>query len=400
MAFDRLIAWRFMLRGTERGRFSSMTLFAWIAIGVGVGTMCSLLSIMYGLESSLRDNVLRAYPHILIRKLASASGKIDVDTLTTTFAKQAGVVRAVPFVETEMIAQTSNRTLGIVVWGIAPSDWPRIQSGLRAGKIPKADGPEIQGVLGAELANHLGVDLQDKVQLISPLRRQGALGSVPMAHTVAVSGFYESGHYDFDKQYLFLPIADAQDFVGKGDVITGWQVWTDDMDAADVVAASLRPLLPEGWEVQSWTQFNEALFHSLKLEQLSMFLILSFAVIIAVMNIAITLMMHVSHKRKNIGVLRALGASASQIRHIFMWQGAFLGLVGIAFGTLLAVAILLYVKYNYQFPDIYYQRTVPIEIRPFSIGLVYLVAVTLIFLATVYPSSKASKLDPVEALRE
>src|SRR5258708_3654989 len=116
MSSIRLIAWRFMLKGTERGRFSAMTLFAWLAIGVGVGTMSTLLSVMYGLESSLRENVLKAYPHIMIRRVGHDSAPVDEKALTETLSKQPGVQRAMPYVETEMIAQSEYRTLGVVIW--------------------------------------------------------------------------------------------------------------------------------------------------------------------------------------------------------------------------------------------------------------------------------------------
>ena len=389
-----------MLKGTERGRFSSMTLFAWVAIGVGVGTMSSLLSVMYGLETSLRENVLRAYPHVLVRRISGGEANINERAITTALQGQPGVARAVPFVETEMIAQSDTRTLGVVVWGVPEQEWARIGKDLADGKVPAATSASIQGVMGIELAGHLGAAVGDRVTLISPLRRQGALGSAPQTQLVEISGLYESGHYDFDKQYLFVPILDAQDFVGKRNGITGWQIWANSADDAQSIAESIQPLLPAGWEAQSWMRFNEALFHSLKLEQLSMFLILSFAVVIAVMNIAITLMMHVSHKRKNIGVLRALGASAAQIQRIFIWQGVFLGGVGMVIGAVLSVVLLTYVAHFYQFPDIYYQRSVPVEIRPVSIAAVYLVCAVLIFVATLYPSLKAAKLDPIEAIRE
>jgi lipoprotein-releasing system permease protein len=396
----RSIAWRFMLKGTEKGSFSAMTLFAWLAIGVGVGTMSSLLSVMYGLESSLRDNVLRAYPHILVRRVAGKDGVASIEAFTKTLSAQPGVSRVMPYVEAEMIAQTPSRTMGVVVWGVPDSEWKRIGESVERGKTPDANSPNVQGVLGVELSNHLNADIDDKVELISPLKKKGLLGSVPQTHQIEITGLYQSGHYEFDKQYLFLPLLDAQDIVGKGDTISGWHVWTEHMDDADSIARTLKPIVPSGWEVQSWTQFNEALFHSLKLEQLSMFLILSFAVVIAVMNIAITLMMHVSHKRKNIGVLRALGASAQQIRSIFVWQGAFLGLVGMSIGAVLSVVLIVYIQKYYQFPDIYYQRSVPVEIRPLSIVMVFLVASILIFIATLYPAVKASKMDPIEAIRE
>jgi len=288
----------------------------------------------------------------------------------------------------------------VVIWGVPDEEWARMGKNIRNGKPPSTTSAAVEGVLGAELADHLRADVRDSVQLLSPLRRSGALGAVPRSFPVRISGLYESGHYDFDKQFLFLPLADAQDIVGKGPALTGWHIWTEDADEADAVANSISQELPVGWEAQSWTQFNQALFHSLKLEQFSMFLILSFAVLIAVMNIAITLIMHVSHKRKNIGVLRALGASASEIRQIFIWQGAFLGIIGMVLGAVLSVVLLYYIQHNYQFPDIYYQTSVPIEIRPLSIALVYAVSSVLILLATLYPSIQASRLDPIEAIRE
>ncbi|MBY0369767.1 FtsX-like permease family protein [bacterium] len=396
-----LIAWRFMLKGTERGRFSAMTLFAWLAIGVGVGTMSALLSVMYGLESSLRDNVLRAYPHILVRRVAKTPPTAEEQTKIQELIRgQTGVRRAMPFVETEMIAQSSSRTMGVVVWGVAEEEWERMAKNVRRGRPPSATSAFVEGVLGAELADHLRTDIKDTVHLLSPLRRGGALGAVPKSFPIRISGLYESGHYDFDKQYLFVPLLDAQDIVGKGPVLSGWHVWSDSLESADEVAKAISGFLPAGWEAQSWTQFNQALFHSLKLEQLSMFLILSFAVLIAVMNIAITLIMHVSHKRKNIGVLRALGASASQIQRIFMWQGAFLGMIGMGLGAILSAVLLYYIKNNYQFPDIYYQTSVPVEIRPLSILMIYAVCTVLVFLATIYPSIQASRLDPIEAIRE
>ena len=400
MSVVRSIAWRFMLRGTERGTFSPMTVFAWLAIGVGIGTMCSLLSVMYGLESSLRDSVLKAYPHIMVHVRSGISPIRDYEKWSPQLANIKGVKRVVPYVETEMISQSDLRAIGSVVWGVPRDDLVKLKENISSGDVPSNDSKLPQAIVGIELAHHLDVDVGGEIKIISPIKRGGAMGMVPQAQSFQVSGIYASGHYDFDKQHIFLLLEDAQDLMGQGKAITGWHVWCDSVDDAEAVTKRISAILPGAWVAQSWATFNSALFQSLKLEQYAMFLVLSFAILIAVMNISITLMMHVTHKKRNIGVLRALGATTQQIREVFIWQGAFLGLVGLVLGAVLSVVILTYVQNSYQFPDIYYVRSVPVEIRPLSLTMVFVVAIFLIFAATIYPASKAAKLDPIEAIRE
>lgn len=379
-----------------------MTLFAWLAIAVGVAAMCSLLSVMYGFEGSLIQKVLKAYPHVIVKSKKGEGPIADHAAWTEKLRAVPGVTKLIPFVETEMIVQSDRRTLGGVVWGMPLQDFGSFQDGMLDGGPPSKESRLPQVVLGNELASRLGATKGSLVKVISPIARAGALGAAPRADTFEVSGVYSSGHYDFDQQYLLLMMEDAQDLMRKGDTITGWHVWAKDLHAADDLQQSIAKMIPAEWQAQSWTSFNSALFQSLKLEQFAMFLILSFAVMIAVMNIVITLMMHVSHKRRNIGVLRALGASKASIRRIFLWQGALMGGVGLALGAVLFGLFIVYVRYfsSYQLPEIYYDRTIPIEIRPWSIALIYLVATAMIFFATWYPSRRAAAVHPVEALRE
>lgn len=395
----RFLAWRFMLRGTERGQFSPMTLFAWVAIGVGVAAMSCLLSVMYGFESSLKERILKAYPHVMVKPPTIPYR--NYAPWSEAFSEVKEVARVVPYVETEMIVQSTTRTLGSVIWGMPSDEFNRIAKDLKEGSVPdpKAKVPEV--VVGSELAFRLGAAVGDTIKVISPIEKKGLLGLVPQSDSFRVSGIYSSGHYDFDQQYLFFLMEDAQQLLKWGTGISGWQIWANDLKEADRVAAEIKKVTLEGWEVESWTTFNAALFQSLQLEQYSMFSILSFAVLIAVLNVVITLLMHVTHKRRNIGILRALGASQKQIQQVFVWQGAFLGLVGLSIGAVLTATFFIYVRYfsKFQLPDIYYDRSLPIELRPVSIVVIYLVAVVLVYLGTLYPSKKAAELNPIQAIK-
>lgn len=395
------VAWRFLLKGTEKGALSPMTVFAWSSIAVGIAAMSTLLSVMYGFEGALRDRVLTAFPHVIVR---SADGTVHKDdpSLTAKFKSLPLADRVVPFIEAEMIIRSDYRTLGGVVRGISVDELKKLGGTMEAGAFPSLESKLPQVLVGSELAGRLGISPKDHLKIISPLKRTGMMGLAPEAQTFEVSGIYASGHYEFDQQYLFAVMEDAQDLLKAENKITGWHLWAKSIDDAVELEGQVKPLLQGAWESQSWRKFNAALFDSLRLEQFSMGLILNFAILISVLNIIITLMMHVTHKRRNIGVLRALGASKKQIRNIFIYQGTLLGLVGLVIGGVLTVCALIYLKYfsTLQLPEIYYDRSIPVEIRPLSLIIIYVAAVAMIFLSTIFPAYRASQLDPIEAIRE
>jgi lipoprotein-releasing system permease protein len=356
---------------------------------------------MYGFESSLKERVLKAYPHIMVKRQRGSAPIAGYGEWTKKLNDTPGVTRVIPYAEAEMIVQSDRRTLGGIVWGMPLEQFDRLKPDL-TGKIPSPTSKTPQVIVGKELAHRLGLEEGDELRLVSPTQRGGAMGLVPQSQVFQVSGLYASGHYEFDQAYVFLILEDAQDLLRWKSAITGWHIWVDKTDRAEALQQEIASILPPQWVAESWTQFNEALFSSLKLEQYAMSAIMSFAVLIAVMNIVITLMMHVTHKRRNIGILRALGASKTQIKRIFFMQGAYLGIVGLGIGAAMTVLFLLYLKFfsPYLLPEIYYDRTVPIELRSGSIVLIYGVAVVLIFLATLIPSDRAAAIDPIEAIRE
>jgi len=350
----------------------------------------------------LKEKVLNAYPHILVQAKSGTNKVVEQPHISEVIGKTKEVTRVFPYVQNEMILRSERRSVGAVVWGLPVSSLRDLKFSLSEGGWPDQEATIPQAIIGSELAYRVGLVSGDKFTLISPLKKEGALGLVPQSQVFQVSGVFSSGHYEFDEQYVILGLEDAQDLLGWENFITGWQVWVNKLEKTSEIAEWIQSGLPGELEVKSWESFNSALFQSLKLEQYSMFIILSFAILIAVMNIVITLTMNVVHKRKNIGILRALGATSQQIRSVFLWQGLLTGAVGLFIGALLMVLFVVYVKYfsHYQLPEIYYDRTLPIEIRPVSLMLVYLVATIFVYVATLVPSAQASKLSIIESIRE
>ncbi len=403
MGFAPWVGWRLLRRGTDKGQLSAMTLLAWVAIAVGIGAMGALLSVMYGFETALQNRVLKAYPHLLIRPIPPQKERnlLDFSPLLKEVGSLSEIERVVPYLEKEMILQSKQRTLGAVVWGVPAESLAQNQSDIISGKLPRNDAPLPQALIGSELSARLGVLDGERLRLISPMETTGAFGRAPKTQWLEVSGIFSSGHYEFDQQYLYLPLSDAQTFLAKGQPLSGIQIWAKKFSHVDRLKRQLQPLLGEGLEVVDWRVLNSALFHSLELEQYAMFTILSFAILIAVMNIIITLMMNISQKKRNIGVLLALGASPQQIRKCFWWQGGFVGGVGLVCGAVLMFLLIIYIRYfsHYQLPEIYYDRSLPIEVRPLSIAAIFGVAILMIAFASWIPAKRASKLDPIDAIR-
>lgn len=402
MSAPQFIARRFMWRATEQGTFSPLTLFAWLAIGVGVAAMSCLLSVMYGFEAALKERLLNAYPHLIIRNKAGGPIPNSLEW-TARIRSVENVARVFPFVETEEIVQSEHRTIGAVIRGIPSTELGgTLQAQLTEGSLPSLQSEIGEVVLGNELAERLSLSVGESVRIISPIATTGPMGLMPRSQSFRVSGIFSSGHYDFDHQYLFLVLEDAQDLMKIGNAVSGWHVYGARLDQSETIGVRLTQMLPPEWEAQSWSVFNSALFHALKLEQYAMFLILSFAILIAVLNIVITLMMNVTHKRRNIGILMAMGASGDHIRRLFIWQGIYLGGVGLWGGAMLTAIFFIHLKYfsSYQLPEIYYDRSIPIEIRPVALGLIFGIATLLIFLSTLLPAMRAARLDPIEAIRE
>ncbi len=391
-----------MLHGTEKGRFSLMTFFAWLSIAVGIWAMSSFLSIMYGFENSLKERVLKAYPHIIIKRKTGTQPISKYANLTKKLKELNGIKFIMPFLETEIILQTKSHTLGGVLWGLEESGFERMAKDVQEGKIPTLNSKDSLVLVGNELAYRADLKIGDVLSIVSPIKTSGLMGAIPRSGVFKVSGYYSSGHYEFDQQYLFIIKEDFEELMGWNNQISGWHMWLNDINKSDEFQKKIQSLLPDELIAQSWTEFNSALFSSLKLEQYAMFVVLSFAILIAVMSISITLMMNVTQKKRNIGIMRALGATSTQIKKIFVWQGIFLGTVGLITSAVATALTVIYLRHfsHYLLPDIYYDRSVPVEIRPMSLFLIYFVAILMVFIATLYPASKASSIHPLQAIRE
>jgi len=399
--FELSVAFRYF---RLRGRELYLSLIAWISVaGVAVGVMALIvvLSVMAGFEADLREKILGANPHVTILP-EKGEGLADAEGAAAVARKTPGVVGAAPFVERKMILASGESVQGVVFRGAETggaatglADLDRALAAL-AGEAPDAL------IVGAEMARNLGLLKGDRVRLLSPESVATPAGPVPRVRSYRVAGVFETGMYEYDTSRVYAKAAEAADFLRLGEERSGVDVRLADPFDAPRVAALLREALGPGRLVRDWTEMNRSLFGALKLEKLAMFLFLGLAMVVAAFNIASTLVMVVMHRTRDIGVLESLGADRGAILRIFLLKGGVIGAAGTLIGGILGVGGCLFVR-NSQFirlpEDVYYIQTLPVAMDPLTIATVMVSGAALSLLAALYPAWRASRLDPVRALR-
>lgn len=412
MRYEFFVGLRY-LRARRSERFISLlTVIAVLGVMISVVTLNVVISVMTGFEEVLRDRLLGLNSHILLVKPASYLA--GYDELARRVEKREGVAAAAPSLNGQIILTSGNRVSGAVVRGIDPDrshveiDEYLKQGALRDLKLRtpvRVDGRDLELpgiIIGDRLAEQLGVGRGDPVQAVSPVGSPTAVGIIPRIRRFAVAGTFDSGMREYDSGLVFMGLADAQGFFGVADVATSIEITVADVADARSIADDIQEAVGSGYRVEDWSRLWPNLFAALRLEKTVYFLVLLLMVLIAAFNIVSTLIMVVMEKRKDIAVLRSLGASGSGVRWIFLLNGWIIGAVGTLFGVVLGYVLARLIE-RYQFielpDDVFLVSTVPVSISPLYFALVGLASFAICGLASIYPARQAAKLHPVDVIR-
>jgi lipoprotein-releasing system permease protein len=417
--YELVLGWRYTRAGraTRRNGFISfISGVSMLGIGLGVAALVIVLSVMNGFQKEVRDRMLSVVSHI---EIVSADGGALDDFKGTLQAIQANpqVVGAAPFISAQALLARGEDMKGVLVRGIDPALEPSVVD-LSVGLLGKnSNMPGVEAllpgqfgvVLGLDLARQLGVRLGDPVTLIAPNGQVTPAGVLPRLKQMQVVGLFNSGHYEYDSALVMLHVEDAGK-IFRLEGPTGIRLKIKNLHDARIVAWTLAPTLPAGMAIRDWTQQNRTWFAAVQVEKRMMFIILTLIVAVAAFNLVSTLVMSVTDKRADIAILRTLGASPGSIMGVFMMQGAMVGVIGTLSGLFLGLLIAFNIDvivpaletlFNASFlpKDIYLISRMPSDPQMSDILPVAIISLLLSFVATLYPSWRASQVNPAEALR-
>jgi len=414
LPYELILGWRYTRAGrtTRRNGFISfISGVSMLGIALGVAALIIVLSVMNGFQKEVRDRMLAVVSHI---EIFAPNGAALPDVARTLAAVRANpsVVGAAPFIATQALLARGEDMKGTMVRGIDPAREPEVTDlaiELKNTGLNRLVAGEFGVVLGGELARSLGVRRGDKVTLVAPSGQVTPAGIVPRLKQMTVVGTFDSGHFEYDSALVLMHIDDAAK-IFRLEGPTGVRVKLRDLQQAREVAAQLESNLSGELVVRDWTRQNRTWFAAVQVEKRMMFIILTLIVAVAAFNLVSTLVMTVTDKRADIAILRTLGASPGSIMGIFVVQGAMVGVIG----TLAGLALGLGVAFNIDVivpaleqlfhasflpKDIYLISRMPSEPQSADIVPIALISLVLAFLATLYPSWRASQVNPAEALR-
>lgn len=410
MGFEFFIGKRYLRARKKQAFLSLITLLSIAGVTVGVMALIVVIAVMAGFESDLKSRILGVESHVVLTPEAGFFA--DYRQILQGVEKIQGVASAAPFISSQVMLRSAAGVAGAALKGIDPdmiAEEP-IRSAVvllqkrpetsGSSSVPDASVPGI--VLGRELAGNLGLVAGDTVYLISPRGIISPVGHIPAMHRCRVAGLFKSGMYEYDASLAFISLKDAQKMLRISDVVTGVEIWVDDIFRAGQISEKIIKSIDIPCQARTWMQVNRNLFSALKLEKVMMFIILTLIILVAAFNIASTLIMTVMHKKRDIAILKAMGTTNSSIQRIFVFKGMIIGSTGTILGSALGL-LLCFLLDHYQFvklpQDVYYITSLPILLETGDALLIAASALVICFLATLYPARQAARINPVEAIR-
>jgi lipoprotein-releasing system permease protein len=409
--FEWLLALRYLRARRKEGFISVIAGFSFLGILLGVATLIIVMAVMNGFRKELFNKILGLDGHVVELKVGSDDFP-EYDEVAKRLQAVPGVKHALPLVEGQVIASTPAQALGGKVRGLsedAMQSLPLISNNIRAGMLDGFDTAE--GIaIGLRLAQLLRVNVGDSVTLVSPRGASTPFGTTPRIKAYKVVALYEMGMAEFDRSIIFMPLAEAQRFFGKGTSVDVLEVLVEEPEDVGKYVAAMKDAQIPGLHFVDWRQRNASFFTVLEVERNMMFIILSIIVLVAAFNIISGLMMLVKDKGRDIGILRTMGATKGAVMRVFLITGASIGVVGTLAGCLLGVLFCWRIDEIRQFvawltrtklfdAEVYYLTRLPADLNWHTTLAIVAMALILSVLATLYPSWRASRLDPVEALR-
>ncbi len=407
------------LRSKKTSRFVSfVTILSLCGVGLGVAALVVVMSVMDGFQGELKKRLMNSDLHILIQPKTTAktfengfveSQELERTGLTKVLLENPLIETVSPVVATDVLMRAGNKVLGAVLKGVASDRLTGLTRDKLVEKVDESmlfetvDGEGLRFpsiFIGKEMSQMSGLIPGDVVTIISPTETQGPLEAVPRLRKFVIEGVYSSGTPEQELHVIFSSDLEVRRFLRKKNVVSAWEIALKDFDRAPEVAASLRSV-SEQYQVRDWIQLNSSLFASLKLERLAMFVIVAFVVIVASFNIVTTLTLMVLEKKKEIAILKAMGADNSAIAGVFLSEGLAIGMVGGGGGVLVAFLICLFLKNTnlIKLPDIYFDRTLPVTFDPWVYLAVGVAAFVIVLAACVSPAKRAAGLTPLQGMR-
>ncbi|MDF1577253.1 MAG: lipoprotein-releasing ABC transporter permease subunit [Desulfurivibrionaceae bacterium] len=405
MHFEWFVSLRYLKAKRKKGFISLITVISVVGVAVGVMALICVLGVMTGFTEEFRAKILGVNSHIVIQKYGAAI--TDYAALRDRLLARPAVIGATPYLYTQAMITAGEGGTGAILRGIDPATAPSVIAlgdHLLKGRLADLDSTsgKVPGIIvGSELAKQLHLRMGDRVRLISPAGPLTPIGVIPRMKPCEVVGIFETGIFEYDSTLAYVSLATARVFLDLDEGVHGIELRLTDIYQADKIARDIERELGVSFVAKDWIKLNRNLFSALRLEKTALSIIVALIVLVAAFNIVSTLIMVVMEKSRDIAILKSMGATSGSIMRIFIYEGLVIGLTGTLLGVLGGLGLSELLS-RYQFiklPDVYPMTTLPVQVLPLDVAMIAGAAVIITFVATLYPSWQASRVEPAEALR-